>query len=96
MSLLQEMEKFGLADCEFNRALLNPVSNSDLQVLQQVLEDNRAFNQNLIRQTLETRLTTVDMILHNAALNARDNEGRLAWHDINQARNILTEILGVL
>jgi hypothetical protein len=40
-------------------------STSDLQVLQQVLEDNRAFNQGLIRQTLETRLTTVDMILHN-------------------------------
>ena len=96
MSLLQEIEKFGLADCEFNRALLNPVSNSDLQVLHQVLEDNRAFNQGLIRQTLETRLTTADMHLHNAALNARDNEGRLAWHDINQARNILTEILGGL
>jgi hypothetical protein len=71
-------------------------STSDLQVLQQVLEDNRAFNQGLIRQTLERRLTTADMILHNAALNARDNEGRLAWHDINQARNILTEILGGL
>jgi hypothetical protein len=96
MSLLQEMETHGLAYCEFNRALLNPVSNSDLQVLQQVLEDNRAFNQGLIRQTLETRLTTVDMILHNAALNARDNEGRLAWHDINQARNVINQILGGL
>jgi hypothetical protein len=71
-------------------------STSDLQVLQQVLEDNRAFNQGLIRQTLERRLTQADMILHNAALNARDNEGRLSWHDINQARNILTEILGGL
>ena len=71
-------------------------STSDLQVLAQVLDDNRAFIQNLIRQTLETRLTTVDMILHNAALNARDNEGRLAWHDINQARNVLTQILGGL
>jgi hypothetical protein len=36
------------------------------------------------------------MILHNAALNARDNDGRAAWHDINQARNVLTEILGGL
>ena len=71
-------------------------STSDLQVMQQVLEDNRAFNQGLIRQTLERRLTQADMHLHNAALNARDNEGRLAWHDINQARNILTEILGGL
>jgi hypothetical protein len=71
-------------------------STSDLRVLQQVLEDNRAFNQNLIKQTLETRITTVDMILHNAALNARDNDGRAAWHDINQARNVLTEILGGL
>ena len=71
-------------------------STSDLRVLQQVLEDNRAFNQNLIKQTLETRITTVDMILHNAALNARDNEGRAAWHDINQARNVLIEILGGL
>ena len=71
-------------------------STSDLQVLQQVLEDNRAFNQGLIRQTLERRLTTADMHLHNAALNARDNEGRAAWNDINQARNVLTEILGGL
>ena len=71
-------------------------STSDLQVLQQVLEDNWAFNQGLIRQTLETRLTTVDMMLHNAALNARDNEGRLAWHDINQARNVINQILGGL
>ena len=96
MSLLQEMEKFGLADCEFNRDLLNPVSTSDAHLMAQVLEDNRAFNQNLIRQTLETRLTTADMHLHNAALNARDNEGRLAWHDINQARNVISQILGGL
>jgi hypothetical protein len=71
-------------------------STSDLQVLAQVLDDNRAFNQGLIRQTLERRLTTADMHLHNAALNARDNEGRAAWNDINQARNVLTEILGDL
>lgn len=71
-------------------------STSDLQVLAQVLEDNRAFNQGLIRQTLERRLTQADMHLHNAALNARDNEGRAAWHDINQARNVLMNILGGL
>ena len=71
-------------------------STSDLQVLQQVLEDNRAFNQGLIRQTLETRLTTADMYLHIAALNARDNDGRSAWHDINQARKVLNQILGGL
>jgi hypothetical protein len=71
-------------------------STSDLQVLAQVLDDNRAFNQGLIRQTLERRLTTADMHLHNAALNARDNEGRAAWNDINQARNVLTQILGGL
>lgn len=71
-------------------------STSDLQILAQVLDDNRAFNQGLIRSTLERRLTTADMHLHNAALNARDNEGRAAWNDINQARNVLTEILGGL
>jgi len=71
-------------------------STSDLRVLQQVLEDNRAFNEGLIRSTLERRLTQADMMLHNAALNARDNEGRAAWHDINQARNVLTEIMGGL
>ena len=71
-------------------------STSDLHLLNQALEDNRAFNQGLIRQTLETRLTTADMHLHNAALNARDNDGRSAWHDINQARNVLTQILGGL
>ena len=69
-------------------------STSDLQILAQVLDDNRAFNQALIRSTLERRLTTADAHLHNAALNARDNEGRAAWNDINQARNVLTEILG--
>ena len=71
-------------------------STSDKQVLAQVLADNRAFNEGLIRSTLERRLTQADMMLHNAALNARDNEGRLAWHDINQARNVLTQILGGL
>jgi hypothetical protein len=96
MSLLQEMEKFGLADCEFNRVLLNPVSTSDAHLMAQALADNRAFNEGLIRSTLERRVTQIDAHLHNAALNARDNEGRLAWHDINQARNILTEILGGL
>ena len=71
-------------------------SNSDKQVLAQAIADNRAFNAQLIRAQLERKITTVDMHLHNAALNARDNEGRLAWHDINQARNVLTQILGGL
>jgi hypothetical protein len=71
-------------------------STSDLRVLQQALEDNRAFNAALIQSTLQRRITQADMHLHNAALNARDNEGRAAWHDINQARNVLTEILGGL
>jgi len=71
-------------------------STSDLRVLQQVLEDNRAFNQGLIQSTLERKITRADAHLQNAALNARDNEGRAAWHDINQARNVLTEILGGL
>ena len=71
-------------------------STSDLQVLAQALDDNRAFNQGLIRQTLERRLTAADMHLHNASLNARDTAGRAAWHDINQARNVLTQILGGL
>jgi hypothetical protein len=71
-------------------------STSDLHLMAQALADNRAFNDGLIRQTLETRLTTADMHLHNAALNARDNEGRLAWHDINQARNVINQILGGL
>lgn len=71
-------------------------SISDLHVLQQAIADNRAFNASLIRAQLERKITKADMHLHNAALNARDNEGRLAWHDINQARNVLTEILGGL
>lgn len=96
MSLLQEMQKYGLADCEFNRMLLKPVSTSDAHAMAQALADNRAFNQGLIRQTLETRLTTADMYLHSAALNARDNDGRSAWHDINAARNVINQILGGL
>lgn len=72
------------------------LSTSDAHLLAQVLEDNRAFNAHLIRSTLERKLTRADMHLHNAALNARDNEGRAAWNDINQARNVLTEILGGL
>jgi len=71
-------------------------STSDLHVLQQAIADNRAFNASLIRAQMERKITTVDMHLHNAALNARDNDGRAAWHDINQARNVLTEILGGL
>lgn len=71
-------------------------STSDLHVLAQAIEDNRAFNAALIRAQLERKLTQADMHLHNAALNARDNEGRLAWHDINQARNVLTQVLGGL
>jgi len=71
-------------------------SNSDKQVLAQVIADNRAFNAALIRAQLQRKITKADAHLHNAALNARDNEGRAAWHDINQARNVLTEILGGL
>lgn len=71
-------------------------STSDLHVLQQALEDNRAFNAALIRAQLERKITKADAHLQNAALNARDNEGRAAWHDINQARNVLTEIMGGL
>jgi hypothetical protein len=71
-------------------------STSDLQILAQVLDDNRAFNQALIRSTLERKITQADAHLQNAALNARDNEGRAAWNDINQARNVLTDILGGL
>jgi hypothetical protein len=71
-------------------------STSDLQVLAQVLDDNRAFNAQLIRAQLERKITKADAHLQNAALNARDNEGRAAWHDINQARNVLTDILGGL
>jgi hypothetical protein len=71
-------------------------SNSDKLVLEQAIADNRAFNAQLIRAQLERKINTVDMHLHNAALNARDNDGRSAWHDINQARNVLTEIMGGL
>jgi hypothetical protein len=71
-------------------------SISDLHVLQQALEDNRAFNAALIQSTLKRRITQADMHLQNAALNARDNEGRAAWADINQARNVLTQIMGGL
>ena len=71
-------------------------STSDQHLLAQAIADNRAFNAQLIRAQLERKITRADMHLHNAALNARDNEGRAAWHDINQARNVLTEILGGL
>ena len=71
-------------------------STSDLHVLQQAIADNCAFNAQLIRAQMERKITRADMHLHNAALNARDNDGRSAWHDINQARNVLTEILGGL
>ena len=71
-------------------------SNSDKQVLAQAIADNRAFNAALIRAQLQRKITRVDAHLHNAALNARDKAGRAAWHDINQARNVLTEILGGL
>jgi hypothetical protein len=71
-------------------------STSDKLILEQAIADNRAFNAALIRSILERKLTRADAHLHNAALNARDNEGRAAWNDINQARNVLTEILGGL
>jgi hypothetical protein len=71
-------------------------SNSDKHVLMQAIADNRAFNAQLIRAQLERKITKADAHLQNAALNARDNEGRAAWHDINQARNVLTEIMGGL
>jgi hypothetical protein len=71
-------------------------SNSDLHVIAQAIADNRAFNAQLIRAQLERKITQADAHLQNAALNARDNEGRAAWHDINQARNVLTDILGGL
>ena len=71
-------------------------SNSDKHVLMQAIAENRVFNAALIRSTLERRITRADMHLQNAALNARDNDGRAAWHDINQARNVLTEIMGGL
>lgn len=72
------------------------LSTSDQLILEQAIADNRAFNAALIRAQLERRITTADMHLHNAALNARDNDGRAAWHDINQARNVLTQVLGGL
>jgi hypothetical protein len=72
------------------------LSTSDAHVIAQALADNRAFNAQLIRAQMERKLTRADMHLHNAALNARDNDGRAAWADINQARNVLTEILGGL
>lgn len=71
-------------------------STSDKLILEQAIADNRAFNAALIRSILERKITRADAHLHNAALNARDNEGRAAWNDINQARNVLTEILGGL
>ena len=71
-------------------------STSDQHLLAQAIADNRAFNAQLIRSQLERRITQADAHLQNAALNARDNEGRAAWHDINQARNVLTEIMGGL
>lgn len=69
-------------------------SISDLHVLQQAIADNRAFNAALIRAQLERKITRANALLHGAALNARDNEGRAAWHDINAARGLLSEILG--
>ena len=71
-------------------------STSDRHVLMQAIADNRAFNAQLIRAQLERKITQADAHLQNAALNARDNDGRAAWHDINQARNVLTEIMGGL
>jgi len=71
-------------------------SISDQHLLEQAIADNRAFNAALIRAQLERKITKADAHLQNAALNARDNDGRAAWHDINQARNVLTDILGGL
>jgi hypothetical protein len=71
-------------------------SISDQHLLQQAIAENRVFNAALIRAQLERKITKADAHLQNAALNARDNDGRAAWHDINQARNVLTEILGGL
>jgi hypothetical protein len=71
-------------------------STSDQHLLEQAIADNRVFNAALIRAQLERKITKADMHLQNAALNARDNDGRAAWHDINQARNVLTDILGGL
>ena len=71
-------------------------STIDLHIIAQAIADNLAFNAQLIRAQVERRITQADAHLQNAALNARDNEGRAAWHDINQARNVLTDILGGL
>ena len=71
-------------------------STSDKYVLMQAIAENRVFNAALIRAQLERKITKADAHLQNAALNARDNDGRAAWHDINQARNVLTDILGGL
>lgn len=95
MSLLQEIEKYGLADCEANRPFFGP-STSDAHLMGQALADNRAFNAGLIRAQLSAKLTRADALLHSAALNARDNEGIAAWAEINQARAVLTEIMGGL
>jgi hypothetical protein len=71
-------------------------STSDQHLLEQAIAENRVFNAALIRAQLERKITKADAHLQNAALNARDNDGRAAWHDINQARNVLTEIMGGL
>jgi hypothetical protein len=71
-------------------------STSDQHLLERAIAENRVFNAALIRAQLERKITKADAHLQNAALNARDNDGRAAWHDINQARNVLTDILGGL
>jgi hypothetical protein len=71
-------------------------STSDQHLLEQAIAENRVFNAALIRAQLERKITKADAHLQNAALNARDNDGRAAWNDINQARNVLTDILGGL
>jgi len=71
-------------------------STSDQHLLKQAIAENRVFNAALIRAQLERKITKADAHLQNAALNARDNDGRAAWHDINPARNVLTDILGGL
>jgi hypothetical protein len=71
-------------------------STSDQHLLERAIAENRVFNAALIRAQLERKITQADAHLQNAALNARDNDGRAAWHDINQARNVLTDIMGGL
>jgi hypothetical protein len=71
-------------------------STSDQHLLERAIAENRVFNAALIRAQLERKITKADAHLQNAALNARDNDGRAAWHDINQARNVLAEIMGGL